>query len=786
MRTTTLSTAALMACASFCAVASAQSFIGLGELTGGPYSSRASGLSGDGQYVVGSSLITDNETEAFLWTESTGIVDLGMPPGSDTSTANAVSNDGDTVAGFHGANLSATNPARAMLWTTGGGPTDFDPFPANADVRGAGDLSADGTTVVGTYRRGFQGADAAYHWDGSTLTTIEDPNLEDFTNGTSVSADGRVVAGSIAILNFPNPLIRDSFIWTADDGITRLGFLPGATNNSSANGISADGNVVVGSSDNAAGDNEAYRWTEADGMVGLGDLPGGDFDSRAADTTADGSIVVGRSNVLGGFLSSAFDPFIWDETGGMRNLVDVLTDDFGLGSELAGWNLTEATAISDDGRVIVGNGFNPDGNSEAWRAVLVPEPSAAVLGMLALIGLGLLRTSCTRSINPLGKRDAARLSVAFFLVSFGLCAPASAQSFMGLGDLAGGDFQSSALGLSADGQVVTGSSDTTSGLEAFRWSEGTGIVGLGVPAGNDSSVGFSATTDGAIILGRLFPTTGSIVPFTWTDADGIENFDPFPTGAVDKFANDIDSDGNTIVGSYRSASRQPNIAYHWNGGVLTPISNSGVANGVSADGAVVVGKNLVNPNGPLPLIDEAFVWNAADGNVGLGYLPGGSLDSIATSISADGLVVVGRSDSSSGSSEAFRWTLGDGMTGLGDLPGGDFNSAASDASADGRVIVGRGTTADGSTPFIWDASNGMRDLTDVLINDFGLGDELVGWDLGGAEAISNDGRVIIGRGINPDGNFEAWRAVMVPEPSTAILGAVTCLGLLLRRTRREA
>jgi len=45
--------------------------------------------------------------------------------------------------------------------------------------------------------------------------------------------------------------------------------------------------------------------------------------------------------------------------------------------------LTEATAISDDGRVIIGNGINPDGNFEAWRAVLVPEPSAALLSGLA-------------------------------------------------------------------------------------------------------------------------------------------------------------------------------------------------------------------------------------------------------------------------------------------------------------------------------------------------------------------------------------------------------------------
>lgn len=202
---------------------------------------------------------------------------------------------------------------------------------------------------------------------------------------------GSVVVGTAQVLDFPNPVVIEAFLWTSDQGISRLGFLPGAANGSRAGGISADGNVVVGSSENTLGYNEAFRWTPAGGMVGLGDLLGGDFESFASDTTADGSIVVGRSNVLGGPFISSFDPFIWDETRGMRNLVDVLTNDFGLSDELDGWDLFEATAISDNGRVVIGNGFNPDGNPEAWRAVLVPEPSTLVLGGLACAGLMTLR-----------------------------------------------------------------------------------------------------------------------------------------------------------------------------------------------------------------------------------------------------------------------------------------------------------------------------------------------------------------------------------------------------------
>ena len=69
----------------------------------------------------------------------------------------------------------------------------------------------------------------------------------------------------------------------------------------------------------------------------------------------------------------------------MRELQQVLSD-VGLGSALAGWALTEATAISDDGLVIVGGGINPSGQYEGWFAV-IPEPGTATLLGVGLIGL---------------------------------------------------------------------------------------------------------------------------------------------------------------------------------------------------------------------------------------------------------------------------------------------------------------------------------------------------------------------------------------------------------------
>jgi hypothetical protein len=111
------------------------------------------------------------------------------------------------------------------------------------------------------------------------------------------------------------------------------------------------------------------RWTQETGWVALRDLEGGDTLRNgpvyAMDVSADGTIIVGR-----GVDPSGPEPFIWDADHGTRNLTTVLRDEYGLGALLAGWNLTEARHISDDGRTIMGYGNNPAGQKEFWVAYL--------------------------------------------------------------------------------------------------------------------------------------------------------------------------------------------------------------------------------------------------------------------------------------------------------------------------------------------------------------------------------------------------------------------------------
>lgn len=132
---------------------------------------------------------------------------------------------------------------------------------------------------------------------------------------------------------------------------------------------------------------EPFRWESGVGMQSLCFLPGvGPATVLVFDVSGDGSLVVGRVRTT----PSEFTPFIWDEANGMRNLQFLLTNEFGL--DLTGWNLEEASSISDNDRTIVGTGFNPNGNLEGWIAQLdsttpIPEPSTMLLFGTGLAGL---------------------------------------------------------------------------------------------------------------------------------------------------------------------------------------------------------------------------------------------------------------------------------------------------------------------------------------------------------------------------------------------------------------
>ena len=296
------------------------------------------------------------------------------------------------------------------------------------------------------------------------------------------------------------------------------------------------------------------------------------------------------------------------------------------------------------------------------------------------------------------------------------------------------------------------------------------------------------SNDGSTVVGRGSVNGGITEAFRWTQAGGMQGLGDLPGGTVDSQSNSTSSDGSVVVGQSRSGSGLEAFRWTQSGGMLglgtLAGGNFSLANSTSADGSVAVGLSG-SASG-----SQAFRWTQAGGMVGLGDLAGGSFNSQATSTSADGSVVVGWSSSASGL-EGFRWTQAGGMQGLGLLAGGGPFSFAYSTNADGSVVVGQARASDGNRASIWDAANGLRVLQDVLVADFGF--DLTGWRLLDARGVSDDGLVIAGSAINPDGLNEAWVVNLrqdvvaeLPEPAPFVFFGLGLAILGFSRRKRRA
>lgn len=236
-----------------------------------------------------------------------------------------------------------------------------------------------------------------------------------------------------------------------------------------AEGVSADGTVVVGYSRTPLGFTRAFRWTAANGMQDLGTLPGGQ-ESGAYDVSHDGKVVVGWSFVAGGGQHA----FRWTAESGMQQLPasPTVVPAF-------------AYAVSADGSIVAGYGHNrfSSGRAFVWSA------------HTGTVDLGTLPDSSYSSAKDISADGmvvvgAVGLEGNFYAVRWSGAGP---ERFL--------TAWSGAWGVSANGEVIVGGVFHEGTDRAFRWSAGSGMQIIDTLPDNILSRAWDVSADGAVVVG---------------------------------------------------------------------------------------------------------------------------------------------------------------------------------------------------------------------------------------------------------------------------------------------
>lgn len=295
-------------------------------------------ISADGSVVAGN-LDNDSYTRGFRWVVASAAV-TPFPAGTATPVG-GISADGVYISGDYYDDAGSATPAR---WNASFTRVGFAPVPVDTyvDVQ---DISGDGTTVVGTQG----GAGLIWKVGTSTETLITDPAYT-WILFHAMSGNAKTAVGSASGTAGWVPVV-----WTSAGGLVQLS--GGA--DADAMGVSRDGTVIVGY---VGGDASVpTRWTGTNfatrqplaTLPTTGTVPYG----RLNATNLDGTVSVGYSYTADNMPEAA----IWNATT-VRKISDIVIAN---GGNLAGWNLFWAIAVSDDGKVIVGEG-NLNGLQRSW------------------------------------------------------------------------------------------------------------------------------------------------------------------------------------------------------------------------------------------------------------------------------------------------------------------------------------------------------------------------------------------------------------------------------------
>ena len=288
-----------------------------------------------------------------------------------------------------------------------------------------------------------------------------------------------------------------------------------------------------------------------------------------------------------------------------------------------------------------------------------------------------------------------------------------------IGGLAPGNGIGGQARSSYDGDLLSGTSQGSNGIELSRYDrtsgEWTALGSLGIQIDATYSGGFSISGDGNTVVGLSWGDTTGGLPahahaVAYNQEEGLLDLGTLFPGRSTR-ANAASEDGSVVVGwqdfngPWKSAVWRKDLTGGYFPNVYLLVDDTGDPNDefnqlgecstVSANGEWIGGYgDFANNN-------EPWIWNAVSGVINLGHLP---------------------------------------LTGRGFV---------ADMSSDASIVVGwfdGEFFGDPQTPFIWTATDGLRNLNDYIINELGINTGTS--QIYSANCISSNGRYIAGYGVD--------------------------------------
>jgi len=236
-------------------------------------------FSGDGSVMA-----ANYGGEIYRWTAATGFKDLGLGDFLDSSIG--ISRDGSTIISGHVGSDGYTSPA---LWSAGG-VIDLG-HPANGckldNEWGSGyGVSGDGTVAVGLawYCPGAEG----FRWTNNVgMKGLSHPAGKS-RRASGISADGNTLVG---FSEDPIGGYRRPVRWIAG----KAELFAGADAIGQASAVSFDGSQIVGQYTTSANGIYAFYYSQQHGLVSLGTVSGIATDQSFANGVASNGMTVGWS-----------------------------------------------------------------------------------------------------------------------------------------------------------------------------------------------------------------------------------------------------------------------------------------------------------------------------------------------------------------------------------------------------------------------------------------------------------------------------------------------------------